>query len=422
LRKTLASLPFSIAHPKEAINMRNEVRYSNEPNNLYKLNHQRKKQDRLPPPKNKNAIPPYAVAISSSVSSDNHHSYNDHADSDYDNDGYEKYSDDEKEERVPQSHTEEATIVTNATVMSHTMVTIAVFGAYGKTGAEFIRVALDAGYRVQTMSVLDSHHPHQPDRTGPSSSAASNASQPPLQMETIEAESWDDVDAIQKTIHNSHYVVCLLNDPDSMQSNKQATTSSETNNNSNHDRLYRFIRLLYPCMRRTPSVQVVVWQAHALSPDVYGATPWLGKVCRTLWLRRRSQTRWHDKVIHYMAHQHDILASSSSHKNDTHSTLATKERSHSTASASNTTTHHRHSHASTSTSSTSRTPKPGVQPKTAPEESDETTASAPHFSFIITRPSMWIKDGPSIRKCAASKSVSRLHCVLVCSCLDVYHD
>jgi NmrA-like family len=360
--------------------------------------------------------------------------YNDH-ESDADS-----RDDDDKHEN--ETEAEDNTIVTNTSLITSNVMTIAVFGAYGKLGKEFVRVALDAGYRLQAMTLISTDTKSKSSRQSsahevkkthgveysvhPSPAARSVSSQMPSQMEQVEAESWDDVEAIKRTVKGAQYVVCLLNEKNAMVADKTIIPSLAANKPHNDETLYRFVRLLFPCVRLVPTVQVLLWQAHSMSPDVHGETPLFGSVVRNVMIRKRTKMRLHDKVISYIAQQYsmnDVVPGSHSvgtldaSKSTTDSGKAETDKRGSTSSAktagSRPSQDKNKSGRQSGTSHYSSTSNRSIKSdkKQITDDSGRETAKdkpkTPQFAFLITRPSLWMIDGPSARRLSASKSVSR---------------
>ncbi|GAX24503.1 hypothetical protein FisN_18Lh055 [Fistulifera solaris] len=169
---------------------------------------------------------------------------------------------------------------------------IALFGANTKTGHCFLRLALDAGYRVRTMDATD-------------------ISQPSLRK----------CKTIQHTLRNATFVVCFCPD---------------------------VLPKLYPLMKKEEGIQVLLYQASSLCTDVSGDIPVLAKVLNAVsQVRRRKDL--HNDAVNFIGREHGILA-------------------------------------------------------TSQEDGDDCEEKPPHFSFIVTRPTVLLRDGPSSRKLAPSKS------------------
>lgn len=132
----------------------------------------------------------------------------------------------------------------------HSTKTIALFGAETKTGNEFLRMALDAGYAVRAMSLP--HVPSQSDYAG---------------LEWIRANSLYDKEAVELVIQDADFVVCMVNaesateidDEERCPKPKSATAVDASKP------VTSFIDILYPLMKMEKSVQVFLFQVrHAI--------------------------------------------------------------------------------------------------------------------------------------------------------------
>lgn len=195
--------------------------------------------------------------------------------------------------------------------------TIALFGVDSPTGHHFLRLALDAGYRVRAL-------------VAPGDKRAG-------EFEDLHAVAgtYDDSAKVQEVVYSSTYVVCLLGESLSQKSHYI------------QDSLPKFVEALYRIMKRQddPIVKAFLFQATSLSSDGRGGTPVLSKLLRKM--RSKQQTTYlqdTDKAIKFIYKQH---------------------------------------------------------------HGEERVL----FPYIVTRPSLVIRDGPPSKKLAASKSVSTI-------CLD----
>lgn len=190
--------------------------------------------------------------------------------------------------------------------------TIALFGADGPTGHHFLRLALDAGYRIRAL-------------VPPGKQLAGEFEDLLTVVGTLE-----DAAQIQQVVYSSTYVVCMLGE----------TTAVKT-----PDGFQRFVKTLYRIMKRQddPVVKRFLFQATSLASDGRGKTPVLSKLIRKVVSskQRSANLQDMDAAIQFICAQH---------------------RAHS-------------------------------QEKVS-------------FQYIVTRPSFVLRDGPSTKKLAASKSVS----------------
>lgn len=193
----------------------------------------------------------------------------------------------------------------------HTAETIALFGASSPTGHHFLRLALDAGYRVRALvkpgMKLDGEFED---------------------LHTV-VGTLDDTAILQEVVYSSTYVVCML---------------GETPSTKHRDSLQNFVKTLYSIMIRQdePPIKGFLFQATSLASDGRGKKrlPLLTKVMRkvnSLQKHRSSHLQDMDAAIQFIASQKKKVG----------------------------------------------------------------------FSYIVTRPSIVLRDGPSTKKLAASKSVSK---------------
>jgi len=158
------------------------------------------------------------------------------------------YDVDDKDSRLPAFEQEEevcyATEIhdneTDSLTEASRAMTIALFGAYSKTGNHFLRLALDAGYLVRALILAG----------GPTGCLTEFVHQPTFHgiTGTLEEE-----DKIQRILRGADYVVCMLND--TLPGKKEYPAGCLTS----------FIRLLYPLMKQEPSIQAFLFQVRIFS-------------------------------------------------------------------------------------------------------------------------------------------------------------
>jgi hypothetical protein len=228
---------------------------------------------------------------------------------------------------------------------------IALFGAEGKTGHHFLRLALDAGYNVNAY-------------LSPKVSLRSLeefAHQPSLSVTTGKLE---DIEQLQQAISGAQYVVCMLND--TLPGKKEYPAGC----------LVSFVNRLYPILQRESSVQLLIFQSTSLATSVSGPTPLLSKVVKRAARRRCAFTKDQDAVVRYIAAQHGLRQPKQSNP-----IIGPEKRS-----------------------------SVGQRSIKADDQSSVTRtdccddALPPHFSFIVTRPTILLKDGPPSKTLSASKS------------------
>lgn len=120
--------------------------------------------------------------------------------------------------------------------------TIALFGATGRTGSEFLRLAIGAGHPVRALV-----------RT-PSKIDASLGEHPSL---TIKKGSLTDIYAVKDVVDSSKYVVCMA-----------ANTHIGLFSGGSYptDTMINFVRSLVPIMEESGTVKVFYYQAGAFCP------------------------------------------------------------------------------------------------------------------------------------------------------------
>jgi NmrA-like family len=261
--------------------------------------------------------------------------------------------------------------------------TIVLFGGTGKVGQAFLRRALDAGYQVRHF-VTDATSPHRTSAGGDDTTAdtrASKSTKAANLLQTIVGSSLYDTDAIETALHDADFVVCLLNDA--------VTVKTYPSNTF----LAAFVKHLYPLLKQVPSIQLFLLQVSvgpssdkdghdtavshflffnacctkstSLSSDIQGATPVLSKLVKVLAhaTGRTLQLTDHDGVMEYLAMEHGRYA-------------ANKRN-----------------------------------PEVRKSQPTDSSPRHPHFHYLVTRPTVLVKDGPASKRLCASKSVSS-----PCSC------
>lgn len=317
--------------------------------------------------------------------------------------------------------------------------TIGLFGAYGSTGNHFLKLALDAGYNVQAMLLpsaivhVRSNGKKLKKKTITSSSlqeefidyANMSSSCNTLhdkvnhgnttttygnnnRLEWIKSKRVDDVNNIKRTIDNVDYVVCMLSDTiHTTDDDKTCTTKSKVGP------LLNFIQLLYPLMNDNKTIQAFLYQTTSLANDIYGMTPILSKCMKSLSLTNKKlyyNIRDHDKSIQQMSFYHYTQYNN----NNIDSTTFVVNNDNTNKKG-----------------SLLKKAKIGLDDDKEEIENDEnidnendgnkrssilstasrppiirTLSCSPHFSYIITRPTSYIIDGPSKHALVSSKSVS----------------
>jgi len=289
--------------------------------------------------------------------------------------------------------------------------TIALFGGTGKTGRPFLRLALDAGYRVRALVP-----PRRRRRRLPSRAARDGIDDEEdddydygaefgVDDEEDDEDSIDhpylrrivgdatDLDSIRHALRKSDYVVCLDGLTDAL-----PDVTSRHYPASNY--LTSFVRLLYPLMRQIPTIRVFLFQVKStkepcrflfgnyfvlirfvftlysiytqstsLASDLNGKTPIFSRVLKTAAYRRGLYLRDQDKVIQTVAREHRV-GSGRARKDDDGAEIDVGNDDGKENAAEN--------------------PSPPPPP--------------PHFSFVVTRPSVFLSEGPASKKLSASKS------------------
>lgn len=197
---------------------------------------------------------------------------------------------------------------------------IALFGAEGKTGHHFLRLALDAGYNVNAYL------------------------SPKVSLRSLEEFAHQP----SLSVTTEYPAGCLVS----------------------------FVNRLYPILQRESSVQLLIFQSTSLATSVSGPTPLLSKVVKRAARRRCAFTKDQDAVVRYIAAQHGLRQPKQSNP-----IIGPEKRS-----------------------------SVGQRSIKADDQSSVTRtdccddALPPHFSFIVTRPTILLKDGPPSKTLSASKS------------------
>jgi hypothetical protein len=130
--------------------------------------------------------------------------------------------------------------------------TIALFGATGGTGKQFLPLALDAGYKVKAMV-----------RT------PSNVETKHENLTLVEGD-FSNEDALKKTVEGATYVVSMAGGP--MGKPKEYPK----------DLMLNFVKKLLAIMKESPTVKTFLYQAGAFSAKPDGSLPVSMKVFRTM--------------------------------------------------------------------------------------------------------------------------------------------
>ena len=253
---------------------------------------------------------------------------------------------------------------------------IALFGATSLTGGNFMKLALDAGYRIRALVPPSSACAQQQHGGG----GGSTLEEEFVQGVTSIVGSLHDAAAVQEAVYGARFVVCMLDEnslaqyfmqpPLAMpqtgqkqklppptkqqqqeQNQRQHSSTTDKNNNKKYPKhcLEKFVKLLYPILLRQddPVIQCLLWQANALCVDGRGNLPLFSKVLKTVATHkaRKYYVQDLDTAIKYL--------------------------------------HQRHF-----------------------QQQKKKKDCGTSFPFLVTRPSMFLRNGPSTRKLAASKSVS----------------
>ena len=117
--------------------------------------------------------------------------------------------------------------------------TIALFGANSKTGAHFLRLALDAGYEVRALL------------TDPA--LREEAFSESLQW--VEAATYFDMEACKEVVQDTNYVVCMLQEAIYIDEENLPAADVDLGKP-----LTSFLQKLYPIMMEEVSIQVFLFQ------------------------------------------------------------------------------------------------------------------------------------------------------------------
>jgi hypothetical protein len=293
--------------------------------------------------------------------------------------------------------------------------TIALFGSYSRTGNHFLRLALDAGYSVRAALL-----PSATIRVDSSGTKTKTITSSALREEYCDQQSsalkWipskrlDDSQAIQRAVQGADYVVCML--VDTVYADDDSKTSRRTSSGRNRSKnkqqqfgpLTNFLQILYPLMKNVPSIKVFLYQGTSLAPNVQnGTTPVLSQIIKTVAQCRSTRTtsflQDQDDVMRIIAsnhhHQQYYNYQSSEIGNMSESTPTTKNTK-----------------ALTKVNITGKDDYDEEQENMSHDCNDDKPPMKPtpqlvptRFSYIVTRPTVSIKDGPSSKKLTATKSV-----------------
>lgn len=237
--------------------------------------------------------------------------------------------------------------------------TIALFGATSPTGHHFLRLALDAGYRIRALIPPGASNSNNAAAAAATTNASTSGS---VLLENEELYTVigtvEDMAKVQEVVYSASYVVCMLTEalvPSSTTSTPQPVPLQEQQQNqqpenqqqpppqssSSKGPLLSFVQRLYSLMLRQddPVISGFLFQATSLSADGRGFLPALSKVVRSMHFKKRSDfLQDMDAAISYVYEQEDKIP----------------------------------------------------------------------FPYIVTRPTLVLRDGPSTKKLAASKSVGTI--------------
>lgn len=357
------------------------------------------------------------------------------------------------------------TTTTPSAAYYHQPPILTLLGAQGPTGRHLVRLALDAGYGVKALitdeGLLLSEYggagQEQPlelfvlsnDRQ-----QRSEASEGPW-LDTAENRS-----KVRRCLQGARYVVCLLGETFGSSSAGSSSKSQKKPHNTYQEGfLPAVVQRLYPLLRQETSLRLFVyqvclasfprkipficvvsdcfpssfliddWQATSLAADVQGRTPLFSQACKTVLgvsrrlLRRQrpasiyaALTRDHDQVILYLAQQHGLVPRAVPLTDQQENDNVENQKPRSTTQPSS---RRGSSVAATSTAST----QPNNQKKKSAPKPSLTSSTLdttpPHFDFVITRPTVLIKEGPSTQALSASKSVRFDSIIQAVSCLSL---
>jgi hypothetical protein len=173
---------------------------------------------------------------------------------------------------------------------------IALFGIHGATGSHFVKLALDAGYRVQAL-------------VPPTSLSKVTIQHDDL---TLVEGTLDDGNAksLARVVNRATYVVCLLG-KDVLPPKRDYPPHY----------LLQFCKTLYPIMKESSSTKLFLYQANSLAINQHGKAPVLSRILKetsNLWLGASSSSprlKDHDDVIQYIVKEHQHSSSNDEHYN-----------------------------------------------------------------------------------------------------------
>jgi hypothetical protein len=331
------------------------------------------------------------------------------------------------------------------TAASNTPSVIALFGCGGCTAHHFLKLALDAGYRIRALLLLPTFttaYREIPNKITDRSKALLEEYADQEFVEFVTAESVYDAKACRRVLQDADFVVCFMNDAPlcceilndkkntSASTIRQLSSSMSISNACKNippeaykKPLTTFLEMLYPLMiERQQSIQVFLYQATSLSSDVRGKTPMFSKVLKTASVvgdivrpgGKSSNTldsnhQDLDSAIQVIAkHHHRTMTKQIPDKDHN-----TENVARGTKQSTSTISQHRTSMGSTSRASTDIDDSSSIKENDPSLSSSTTTNSSrflsrtkAQFSYIVTRPTTFLKDGPSTKKVSASKSVS----------------
>jgi hypothetical protein len=306
--------------------------------------------------------------------------------------------------------------------------TIGLFGIYSRTGNHFLRLALDAGYSVRVFllpsaSIIDPSTKTKKTITSAAIQDEFSNTEETL-LKWIPAKRFNDKHAMQRTIKNVDYVVCMLSDtvytdadnstvmtPAQKRRSRTSSIGGAGGRNSvgstsksgvvaNNTKgrkvgiLTEFIQTLYPLMMNMSTIQVFLYQATSLANNtINGSAPILSHLFKSVaQVAAGSKTSSflydQDMVMNEIALQHHYKSQHQT-TNDITSNAASIQNSKKTG----------NSQKNSNAMEDEENENPDVN------SSDKEVYRQPHFSYIVTRPTSLINDVPSTKKLAPTKSV-----------------
>ena len=238
---------------------------------------------------------------------------------------------------------------------------IALFGPNGKSGHQFLRLALDAGYNVHVL-------------LSPKVSLRAIqefAGHPRLSITT---GNLTDEEQIEEVVQDAQYIVCMLNDTLPTKREYPAKT------------LLHFVQRLYSIIgHRQSKLKLFVFQSNSLAPCVKGGTtPLLSKLLKTAARNRCAATKDQSAVVKFIGRQHGILRRNKNEKKHYNEVEEDKmQQIHAEDDESDI-------NQEDDISTTQQAPLPSTEP--------------PTFDFLITRPTVLLQEGPPSKDLKASKS------------------